>query len=44
MITKKENGYFVDVSLGIDPISGKQRRKRLTVSTKKKLNKLNQSI
>ncbi|HAP4913198.1 MULTISPECIES: tyrosine-type recombinase/integrase [Enterococcus] len=35
MITKKENGYFVDVSLGIDPISGKQRRKRLTVSTKK---------
>ncbi|HCT6947928.1 TPA: site-specific integrase, partial [Enterococcus faecalis] len=30
-----ENGYFVDVSLGIDPISGKQRRKRLTVSTKK---------
>ncbi|EGO8443970.1 site-specific integrase, partial [Enterococcus faecalis] len=34
-ITKKENGYFVDVSLGIDPISGKQRRKRLTVSTKK---------
>ncbi|EGO8829125.1 site-specific integrase, partial [Enterococcus faecalis] len=33
--TKKENGYFVDVSLGIDPISGKQRRKRLTVSTKK---------
>ncbi|EGO8185741.1 site-specific integrase [Enterococcus faecalis] len=35
MITKKENGYFVDVSLGIDPISGKQRRKRITVSTKK---------
>ncbi|MFG5427846.1 tyrosine-type recombinase/integrase [Enterococcus faecalis] len=35
MIRKKENGYFVDVSLGIDPISGKQRRKRLTVSTKK---------
>lgn len=35
MITKKENGYFVDVSSGIDPISGKQRRKRLTVSTKK---------
>ncbi|HGC5961935.1 tyrosine-type recombinase/integrase [Enterococcus faecalis] len=35
MITKKENGYFVDISLGIDPISGKQRRKRLTVSTKK---------
>ncbi|NSM92245.1 site-specific integrase [Enterococcus faecalis] len=35
MITKKENGYFIDVSLGIDPISGKQRRKRLTVSTKK---------
>ncbi|EGO8579866.1 site-specific integrase [Enterococcus faecalis] len=35
MITKKKNGYFVDVSLGIDPISGKQRRKRLTVSTKK---------
>ncbi|EOK48047.1 tyrosine-type recombinase/integrase [Enterococcus faecalis] len=35
MITKKENGYFVDVSLGIDPISGKQRRRRLTVSTKK---------
>ncbi|EGS7979384.1 site-specific integrase, partial [Enterococcus faecalis] len=34
-ITKKENGYFVDVSLGIDPISGKQRRKRITVSTKK---------
>ncbi|EMF0535483.1 site-specific integrase [Enterococcus hirae] len=35
MIKKIDNGYLLDVSLGIDPITKKQRRKRVKVGTKK---------
>ncbi|HCC6682595.1 TPA: hypothetical protein ACSPFR_000679 [Enterococcus faecium] len=35
MIKKIDNGYLLDVSLGIDPITKKQRRKRVKIGTKK---------